>query len=146
MQASCLCKSVQFSFPRAVGEFVYCHCRSCRKASGSAFGANISVPVAELRFACGENNIGVFESSPGKRRHFCKTCASPLFTKVGDNPEYLRVRLGVLDSDFNQLPSAHIFMNHKASWHDPEHRMQCFGEWPDPSAVSIAGSRQPEKS
>lgn len=145
MHASCLCSAVTFSFPRSVGDFVYCHCRSCRKASGSAFGANISVPAAEIRLLSGEDNIGVFESSPGKLRHFCKTCASPLFTKVGDNPEYLRVRLGSLDSGFDQLPSAHIFMDHKAKWDMSEHTMPSFAEWPDSAVVTIAGSRQPKK-
>lgn len=144
MRASCLCHTVKFSFPRSVGEFVYCHCRSCRKSSGSAFGANISVPTAELEFQSGQDNIGTYESSPGKVRHFCKTCASPLYTKVGEDPEYLRVRLGCLDSDFSQMPSAHIFMDHKAHWDDPEHAMLSFGEWPEAGAVEIAGSRQPK--
>lgn len=144
MDASCLCKTVKFSFPRSVGDFVYCHCPSCRKASGSAFGANISVPIGEISFQCGEDNIGIYESSPGKKRHFCKTCASPLYTKVGENPEYLRVRLGALDTDFDQLPAAHIFTDAKAKWYVLGNTMPCFGEWPDPDALTIAGSRQPE--
>ena len=145
MRASCLCNKVQFRFKRTIGEFVYCHCRSCRKSSGSAFGANISVPVAELVFDCGQDNLGTYESSPGKVRHFCKTCASPLFTKLGENPEFLRVRLGALDSDFKQYPSAHIFMEHKAQWDRPEYEMEKYGEWPDSGSIDIAGSRQPEE-
>ncbi len=145
MEASCLCKAVQFSFPRSVGDFVYCHCRSCRKASGSAFGANISVPTSELQIQHGEDNIGIYESSPGKRRHFCKSCGSPLFTKVGDDPPFVRVRLGSLDSDFEQSPSAHIFMDHRASWDEPTRQMNSYGEWPDTGVIAIAGSRQPDE-
>jgi len=144
MHASCLCGTVCFTFPKTVGEFVYCHCQSCRKSSGSAFGANVSVPSDELHFETGQDNIGTYESSPGKVRHFCKTCASPLFTKVGENPPYIRVRLGVIDTDFSQLAAAHIFMQDKAQWHDPDRTMTKFDEWPDNSSVHIAGSRQPK--
>lgn len=144
MRASCLCNAVRFSFPQIVGDFVYCHCRSCRKSSGSAFGANISVPTEELVFESGEDNIGTFESSSGKVRHFCKTCASPLFTKVGVNPAYVRVRLGALDTDIKQLPVAHIFTEHKADWDVLDHQMLEYGEWPDQKAINIAGSRQPK--
>ena len=144
IKASCLCNTVKFSFPRAEGDFVYCHCRSCRKSSGSAFGANISVPSDELVFESGQDNIGTYESSLGKVRHFCKTCASPLFTKVGDDPPYLRVRLGALDTDFPQMPVAHIFMKHKAQWDVPEHQMTEYSEWPGSDAVELAGSHQPK--
>ncbi len=142
IKASCLCGTVQFQFPQAVGDFVYCHCRSCRKSTGSAFGANISVPVEGFELSSGAENIGVFESSPGKHRHFCKTCASPLFTKVGDSPAYLRVRLGSLDTTFSQKPVAHIFVDDSAAWHDPQLALASYGTWPDPSEVRIAGSRQ----
>lgn len=141
MQASCLCQAVRLRFARIVGDYVYCHCRSCRKASGSAFGANVSVPVDELQVD-GADNIGVYESSPGKRRHFCRACASPLYTLVGEHPTHARVRLGALDSDFEAPPAAHIFVGYKAPWHRIDAGESCFDEWPDPGALVIAGSRQ----
>lgn len=142
IDASCLCGAIRFQFPAAVGDFVYCHCRSCRKSSGSAFAANISVPIAGMDMLSGADNIGIFESSPGKCRHFCKTCASPLFTKVGPDPQVVRVRLGCLDTEFKQKPVAHIFSDDSAPWHDPELELPSYGQWPDAAEVQIVGSRQ----
>lgn len=142
IDASCLCGTVRFQFPAAEGDFVYCHCRSCRKSSGSAFAANISVAITGLELLSGADNIGVYESSPGKCRHFCQTCASPLYTKVGPDPRYVRVRLGCLDTPFEQKPAAHIFSDHSAPWHDPALELPSYGQWPDAAQVQIAGSRQ----
>jgi len=36
---SCLCGGVRFAIAKAVGPFELCHCRRCRKSSGSAWAA-----------------------------------------------------------------------------------------------------------
>ena len=48
-QGSCLCGDVRYRVDGELSEFGYCHCRSCRKASGSAYGANIGVQRADLQ-------------------------------------------------------------------------------------------------
>lgn len=138
-QGSCLCGNIRFEFDRFEGDFVYCHCRSCRKASGSAFGANIAVPAEAFRLTGGEADLGAYESSPGKVRHFCRRCGSPLFNRVA-GAEHLRVRLGSVDGDIGQRPKAHIFMDHKADWDLPCGELDSYGEWPDFSSVRIAGT------
>ena len=141
---SCLCKDIQFQFPKTEGDYVYCHCPSCRKASGAAFRANVSVPIETFNIYKGKESLKVFESSPGKMRHFCNRCGSPLFTLVGSNPVFARVRLGSIDSEFTQLPAAHIFMSQKASWDRPDLDIPCFDDWPALDSVSIRGSHQPK--
>ncbi len=139
---SCLCGSVQFSGSDLVGPYVYCHCRSCRKASGSAFGANIATPISSFVVDKGQHLISAYESTPGKVRHFCSTCGSPLFTKVGRDARFVRVRLGALDSDFATPRSADIFLDDRASWHPPDDTVPGYPAWPDGDDVSIPGSRQ----
>ncbi|GGX72998.1 GFA family protein [Saccharospirillum salsuginis] len=138
-QGSCLCGDIRFEFDRFEGDFVYCHCRSCRKASGSAFGANIAVPVDAFRLTTGEALLGTYESSPGKVRHFCSRCGSPLFNRV-EGAEHLRVRLGSVDTDIRQGPKAHIFLGHRADWDRPSDDLDGYEEWPDFSKVKIAGT------
>ena len=142
IKGSCLCKDVQFQFSETVGDYVYCHCQSCRKASGTAFCANIAVPFLNFKILKGKKSLGIFESSPNKMRHFCQRCGSPLFTLVGENPDFIRVRLGSLDSDFTQLPAAHIFISEKASWDNPDINIESFNQWPDEDTVKIRGSHQ----
>jgi hypothetical protein len=140
-QASCLCGSVIIQFDEVVGSYVYCHCRSCKKASGSAFGANISVPVSSFRVKSGAELISKYESSPGKVRHFCSRCGSPLYATVSGTPQTVRVRLGILDSDFSSSPSAHMFVKYKASWECILDSIPQYEEWPPPGSIKIHGSK-----
>src|SRR5262245_13592334 len=115
-QASCLCGSVVMQIGEVIGPYILCHCKSCRRASGSAFGAHISVPLEAFHITAGQQDIATYESSPGKVRHFCSKCGSPLYAVVGSAPGVVRVRLGVLDSEFHDPPSGHMFTGHKAAW------------------------------
>ncbi len=142
IQGSCLCRRVTYQATELVGPHVYCHCESCRKASGSAFGANVSAPMNGFSVLSGAGQIAVYESSPGKRRHFCRNCGSPLFTTVGDDPDVVRVRLGTLDSLYNRELAAHIFVEEKPAWHEIEDSAPQFERWPERSKIAIPGSKQ----
>ena len=72
-RASCLCGGVVMTAGVLEGPYVLCHCQSCRKASGSAYGANIAVPQDQFEIVQGETLVRTFESSPGKVRHFVGT-------------------------------------------------------------------------
>ncbi len=139
---SCLCGRVVYRATKLVGPLVYCHCRSCRKSSGTAFGANISVPVDCFQVVSGLAELRQFESAPGKIRHFCGNCGSPVFVTVGDRPRFVRIRLGTLDSDLADSVSAHIFVGEKAPWHGIDAAAPQFPAWPDEGEVRIRGSRQ----
>src|SRR5260221_650065 len=71
---------------------------------------------AAHRRRSGADSIAEYESSPGKRRCFCRTCGSPLWSKREDTPDILRLRLGVLDGDPGRRPAAHIWVSEKAVW------------------------------
>jgi hypothetical protein len=139
-KGSCLCGKVQFSFNQHEGDFVHCHCPSCRKAGGTNGAINIAVSLAEFELKDDEQVVKTFESSPNKFRHFCSHCGSPLFTKVGTNADYVRVRLGSLDTEFNEQPKAHIFMGLKASWDDPALTIDAYNDWPDFDKIDIRGA------
>ena len=47
-KGSCLCGSIRYEIDGELSDFGYCHCKSCRKASGSAYGANIGVVRNDL--------------------------------------------------------------------------------------------------
>ncbi len=66
-----------------LGDFGCCHCTSCRKASGSAFGGNAPVDRDRFTLLSGEASLREFESSPGKLRAFCSRCGSPLVLLAG---------------------------------------------------------------
>ena len=95
----CLCGGVQFEVHGELGETRLCYCELCRRANGSAFSANVPVPVERYRLLSGRDRIREFESSPGAFRAFCSTCGSPVYGRTMRDPDHIRVRLGTLSSD-----------------------------------------------
>src|SRR3954462_11938525 len=99
-KGSCLCRRVQYDVIGELGDFGYCHCTSCRKASGSAHAANAPVERAQFRLLSGADTLREFESTPGKLRAFCSRCGSPIYAYLAASADVLRVRLGTLDTPF----------------------------------------------
>jgi len=115
---SCLCGKVRFEITKEIHNIVYCHCSRCRKAQGSAFATNGNIDVEGFKFISGENELTGYESSPGQTKYFCKNCGSPIISRNKSNPDKVRVRLGVIESDIIERPMAHIFVESKANWED----------------------------
>ncbi len=115
-EGSCLCGAIAYAVHGEIGDPVMCHCRSCRKASGSAYATNAPVAVTDLRLLRGERCLREYESSPGKLRAFCSTCGTPLYVRWPDNPALVRLRLGTLDTPLGKKPVAHTFATSRADW------------------------------
>lgn len=113
---SCLCQRIQYELTAEPGDFGYCHCISCRKASGSAHAANAPIGRANFRLLTGGEVLREFESSPGMFRAFCINCGSPIYAYRAENPNYLGIRLGSLDTPFSKQPLGHKFVAEKATW------------------------------
>lgn len=139
---SCLCGGIGYAIDGELGDFGYCHCRSCRKASGSAFGANASADRASFRLLHGGELLREFQSSPGKVRAFCGNCGSPLYAYLETKRDILRIRLGTLDTPFTKQPTAHAFVSDKAPWEPISDALPQFAEWPPRSVLEQRGSRQ----
>ena len=122
LTGSCLCGGVRFEIARAVGPFELCHCRRCRKASGSAFAAMVGVRTRDFRLIEGAELVATYdapilEKPPPYRVFFCRRCGSPV-----PNPdpaaEWFEVPAGLLDGDPGVRPDKHIFVDLKAPWHE----------------------------
>jgi hypothetical protein len=116
--ASCLCGGVRWEITGGLGPVVFCHCSMCRKASGSAFACNASVADEDFHLRAGAELVQAYESSPGKFRHFCRTCGSPLWGTDPQMPGWKRIRLGSFDGDPGVRPSYHFAVESKAPWFD----------------------------
>ncbi len=113
---SCLCQRVQYRLLEKPGDYGYCHCISCRKASGSAHAANAPVSREFFLLLNGRDVLREFESSPGMIRAFCSNCGSPIYAYRSANPDLLGIRLGTLDTPFEQHASEHRYVAEKAPW------------------------------
>lgn len=115
-QGGCLCGAIRFEITGEIHHIVYCHCSQCRKAQGSAFATNGIVATDDIRLLSGEDRLTGYESSPGQIKYFCRHCGSPIMSKTRENPDQVRIRLGVVESDIAERPEAHIFASSKANW------------------------------
>lgn len=142
-EGSCLCRNVRYQITGELGEFGYCHCTSCRKASGSAHAANAPVERGQFQLLGGADTLREFESSPGKLRVFCSRCGSPIYAYLRATPDLLRIRLGTLDTPFTKTPKAHTWVSDKAPWEPISDDLPQYPEWAPRSVLVQKGSRQP---
>jgi hypothetical protein len=112
----CLCGAIRYEIDGELAPIQVCHCEDCRKAQGSAFGANVPVATERLRLTDGEARLRAFESSPGKERLFCSACGSPLFSRLASLPGMVRIRAGTLDPGASVELGFHFFAASKAPW------------------------------
>ena len=141
-RGSCLCGRVRYELAGELGEFGYCHCTSCRKASGSAHAANAPIDRDKFSLIAGEDVLREFESSPGKLRAFCSCCGSPIYAYLTKSANVLRIRLGSLDTPFTKQPRAHTWVSDKAPWEPIAGDVPQFPEWAPRDVLDQRGSRQ----
>lgn len=113
---SCLCGAVRFEISGPLAPIQLCHCDACRKAQGSAFGANIPVAAEDFRLLAGQDAMRAYESSPGKERVFCGTCGSPIISRLTAAPQVVRLRAGTLDAPVGAPLASHAYVASKADW------------------------------
>ncbi|HEY4164652.1 MAG TPA: GFA family protein [Dongiaceae bacterium] len=113
----CLCGQIHY---RAKGDPIwtaYCHCESCRRATGVPVTAFACFPVENFTF---EGGPARYESSPGVIRTFCPRCGTPLTYEAADLPGEIHLLLGSADRPDAMVlaPKKHFFHEERVSWVD----------------------------
>lgn len=113
-EGGCLCGAIRY---RAVGEpkwVAFCHCRSCRRATGAPVTAYAGFERDHFRFA--GPGPARFASSPGVARTFCPTCGTPLTFEGERWPTEVHIHLGTLDAPERLEPRGHAFAAEHLPW------------------------------
>ena len=110
-RGGCQCGAVRYEIaggPRAV---YVCHCRECRKQSGSAFGISVMVPRAAFRLVRGDPAFWTRPTDSGRRLEcaFCPDCGSRVWHQWGPDSETLSVKGGSLDAPPDLRRAIHIW-------------------------------------
>ena len=128
INGACMCGAIRYEIDGPLGDAGNCHCSMCRKAHGAAYATYASVDPGAFRWACGEELVSFYESSPNASRIFCSTCGSTL--GATENGQIDSVTLGTIEGDPGIRPRSHIFVGSKAPWHDIGDDLPQFDEWP----------------
>jgi hypothetical protein len=132
VRGSCLCGKVSFEIEGTLSPIEYCHAARCRKASGSAFAAEVAAMASDFRWVRGEELVTVYEAPllrepPPYRHAFCRTCGSPLPVAL-EGTDFVVLNAGVLDDDPGSRPVRHIFVEQNPAWHDIADSIPQFSE------------------
>jgi hypothetical protein len=130
-EGGCSCGKVRFKASVEPVTVCYCHCASCRHASGSAYVPWASFPKSQFTFS-GESPRR-FASSPGVIRTFCRDCGSPL-TYEQTNDDGIDAALCVFDDPAQLTPTHHIWVADKLPWIIIGDELPQYVEWKDNGA------------
>jgi hypothetical protein len=114
-RGGCLCGAVRFKVTGRPIWTAFCHCESCRRATGSAVSAYAGYAADRFEITTGKPSH--FNSSPGVRRGFCADCGSALTYEGERWPGEVHVHIGCLDEPEAFPPQGHAFADtERISW------------------------------
>jgi hypothetical protein len=113
----CLCAAVTYQCAAPVLPPCFCHCESCRRASGSHVVAWATVARDTFRITGG--TLRSHASSPPVLRQFCAQCGTPLTYWNKDAPDTIDIAIATLDRPETMEPVDHIWMEDAVSWDRP---------------------------
>ncbi|GLB36749.1 putative glutathione-dependent formaldehyde-activating enzyme [Lyophyllum shimeji] len=105
---SCLCRSVQFTITGEPFSFYVCHCKNCRKFTGSALSANTFFKPEQVVITKGSEDVKVYRDTDTASgnvllRSFCPSCGASLFLG-NDKKEFTIVSFGTIEEDVDWVP------------------------------------------
>lgn len=114
LTGGCLCGAVRYEAGGTPFNLTFCHCATCRRASGAPLVAWFSVRKNEFRLTRG--TPGRFSSSGKGLRSFCSACGSALTFENSDLPEEIDVTICTLDEPAELAPVDHTWTSRQLQW------------------------------
>jgi hypothetical protein len=116
IKGSCHCKAVKFELTLPTEFCSHCHCESCRRLHGSAFVTWTSIPERQFNYLVGDQEVCVYESSPGIEWLSCRKCHSHLFQKTTHSKNRIYISLSCLDEKIDRKPDSHVSYEERVDW------------------------------
>jgi hypothetical protein len=131
LKGSCLCGALHYSVTGEPERFYHCHCRRCRKSTGTGHATNLFVKGDTLEWTGDTQLIKSYKLPEAKRftRTFCAQCGGPLPRAIAD-VNLVFIPAGTLDTEPNIAPQAHIFIGSRAAWSCAGDDLPHFAEYP----------------
>lgn len=132
LSGSCLCGSVRYVIEGDAKHFHHCHCKRCRKATGTGHASNIIMLPASIEWKSGEELLKRFKVPDA--RHFtvvfCSNCGSMMPRVAPDNSVGV-LPAGTLDDEPGIKPRTRIFQDSRAGWSCTGEELPLFEKYPD---------------
>ncbi len=117
LTGSCLCGAVKYEVSGEAQRFYHCHCRRCRKATGTGHASNLIIQPATLRWLAGHEHVRSFKLPDAQRfmNKFCGICGGRL-PRQPQGSDLVLLPAGSLDVEPPIALQGRIFFGSRASW------------------------------
>ncbi len=131
LRGGCLCGGVQYEISGEPMRFYHCHCRRCRKTTGTGHASNIMVKLGDAAWIRGEELLGHYKVPEAQRFStcFCTRCGGQL-PRVRKEAGFALIPAGSLDVEPGVAPQARIFWGSRAEWSCAGDGLPTFAEYP----------------
>ena len=133
LKGSCLCGAVTYEASGEPKRFYHCHCKRCRKATGTGHASNLFLQPGTLKWLSGEEQVREFKVPEAKRfaNNFCTTCGSRV-PRESAAMGLVFIPAGSLDDESPIGPQARIFAGSRAQWSCSDGELPTHEEYPPP--------------
>jgi hypothetical protein len=110
----CLCGAVRYEITGAVSNPCFCHCTSCRRATGAPMVPWGTFAREAVRIVHGR--LSEFRSSAQVARGFCAHCGTSLTYRHEARAGEIDVTLSTLDDPTLLAPRMHVWVKDRLPW------------------------------
>jgi hypothetical protein len=118
LEGGCACGSIRYRL-KSWPMFVHCcHCKDCRRQTGSAFVVNALIETDRVENLGGETEAVSVPTDSGRPHviHRCPACKVAVWSHYGGRRALSFVRVGALDEPSLLPPDVHIYTRSKLPW------------------------------
>tara|TARA_B100000029_G_scaffold111911_1_gene104010 strand:- start:1062 stop:1514 length:453 start_codon:yes stop_codon:yes gene_type:complete len=143
LKGSCACGNVKYKIKDKPLFTQACHCKNCKKSTGSSFVIHTMVLENDFEIAGDVASIDLpTGSGKGYNAYFCIICGVYVFCRYNISKGRIAVRTQTLESPIK--PQAHIFIKDKDPWIEITDKKICYEimydrekTWPNESLNKI---------
>jgi len=126
LNASCLCKGVNFTIKGEFRQVINCHCTQCIKTHGN-YAAYTSILEENIVFIS-KKTLKWFNSSLKVKRGFCNNCGASIFFKRSGS-RAVSLSAGMLQNPTNLKTTSHIYYYKKSDYYKISDKLPKFKKY-----------------
>jgi hypothetical protein len=114
--ARCCCGQLTITITADPVANAICHCDSCKRRTGSAFGWSVYVRDTDVGTVTGEATPYTVPTTPAATRTFCRRCGTTLFWKADIFPGMTGIAAGAFADAGMPAPTISASSDKRCAW------------------------------
>lgn len=116
-KASCSCGKLILIYDGVISRTSICHCRACKKRTGSAFGVQVRLKKEKVTIQGVSRKFDrLTDEGDFVHFYFCPDCGTNLYWEIDDIPDSIIAPAGAFENPDLPSPSFSFYEDHMLSW------------------------------